>query len=158
ISGDRPIVLVRIHEVEELPLIQQLLSAHTYWRLKGLEADLVILNEHPAGYFEELHQQVQNLVRASDAHALVDRPGGVFVRKGSQIADEDKILLQTAARVVLAGNQGSLAGQVDRIERAPRLPARLPGTRGTDAVTRRREDGVTRPQAQHDFLFANGQG
>src|ERR1051326_5410653 len=56
ISGDKPIVLARIAEVEQLPLIQHLIAAHHYWRLKGLEADLVIINEHATGYFEELHQ------------------------------------------------------------------------------------------------------
>ena len=44
ISGDRAIVLLHIHEVEELPFAQRLLLAHTYWRLKGLDVDLVILN------------------------------------------------------------------------------------------------------------------
>src|SRR5262249_60195109 len=43
ISGDRPIALVRIGDIEEVPLVRQLLAAHAYWRLKGLEADLVIL-------------------------------------------------------------------------------------------------------------------
>src|SRR5207248_10035242 len=74
ISGDRPIVLVRIAEAEELPLVRQLLSAHTYWRVKGLETDLVVLNEHPTTYFQEVQQQLQNLVRASEAHALLDQP------------------------------------------------------------------------------------
>src|SRR5205823_6275781 len=66
ISGDNPIVLVRIAEIEELPLVRQLLAAHSYWRLKGLEVDLVLFNEQQTGYFEELHHQLENLVRGSD--------------------------------------------------------------------------------------------
>ncbi|HEV3116859.1 MAG TPA: glucoamylase family protein, partial [Gemmataceae bacterium] len=58
ISGDKPIVLVRIAEIEEIPLVRQLLAAHSYWRLKGLEVDLVLLNEHQTGYFEELNQEL----------------------------------------------------------------------------------------------------
>src|SRR5207248_7682999 len=42
ISGDNPIVLVRITAVEELPLVRDLLAAHSYWRLKGLAVDLVL--------------------------------------------------------------------------------------------------------------------
>ncbi|HLJ92161.1 MAG TPA: glucoamylase family protein [Gemmataceae bacterium] len=114
ISGDRPIVLVRIAEMEELPLVRQLLTAHAYWRLKGLEVDMVLLNEQRTGYFEELHQELQNLVRGSDDRGLLDKPGGVFVRKAAQIPREDQILLQAAAHCVLAGNQGSLANQIDR--------------------------------------------
>src|SRR5205085_4783742 len=77
ISGDKPIVLVRVAEGDELPLARQALLAHSYWRLQNLEVDLVLLNEHPSGYLEELHQQLQGLVRASDSHHLVDKPGGV---------------------------------------------------------------------------------
>ena len=58
---------LRIAELEQLALVQQTLNAHTYWRLKGLEVDLVILNDHPTSYHEELHEQLQNLAMASDA-------------------------------------------------------------------------------------------
>jgi cyclic beta-1,2-glucan synthetase len=154
ISGDRPIVLVRIAEMEELPLVRQLLAAHNYWRLKGFEVDLVILNEHPAGYFEELHQQLQNLVRASNAHELVDKPGGIFLRKAAHISEEDKVLLQAAARVVLVGNRGSFSSQVDRTERLPPLPARLmPVTRRSEPTPRRRADGL-----RNQLQFFNGFG
>ena len=120
-----------------------MLAAHAYWRLRGLEVDLVILNEHPSSYFEELHQQMQNLVRGSEMHGLMDKPGGVFLRKADQMPEEDKVLLQAAARVVLTGSHGSLAGQVDRLERVPMLPPRLKATRGSgdsgEAETARQE-------------------
>jgi cyclic beta-1,2-glucan synthetase len=139
VSGDRPIVLVRVAEPEELDLVRQLLQAHAFWRLHGLLVDLVILNEHPTSYLEEVQQQIQNLVRASDSHGLIDQPGGVFVRKAVNIGDDDKVLLLTAARVVLAGNRGSLAAQVEGRERPLPLPPRLsrlsprPGTPGRGA-------------------------
>src|SRR5207302_3314147 len=120
ISGDKPIVLARIAVMEEVALVRQLLAAHSYWRLKGLEVDLVLLNEQQTGYFEELHQELQNLVRGSDDRALLDKPGGVFVRKAALIPKEDQILLQAAARCVLNGNRGSLASQLDGLGLPPR--------------------------------------
>jgi cyclic beta-1,2-glucan synthetase len=157
ISGDKPIVLARITEGTELPLVRQLLLAHTYWRLKGLEVDLVILNEHPSSYLEELQEQLHNLVRTSDAHALADKPGGVFVRQGDHLSEADKLLLQAAARVVLTGDSGSLAAQVDRVEAAPALPASL-------VVSARRLErepvrgSATEGVSLHGLLFANGWG
>ena len=158
ISGDKPIVLARLQEADELGLVRQLLAAHGYWRLRGLEADLVILNEHPSNYFEELHQQLQNLVRGSESFGMVDKPGGVFLRKADQMPSEDKILLQAAARVVLAGNHGSLASQVDRLERVPMLPPRLKEARKPDAETRRRGDAETQRHGDAELLFGNGLG
>ena len=48
ISGDLPIVLLRIDEEGDLDIVKQLLRAHEYWRLKRLAVDLVILNDHSA--------------------------------------------------------------------------------------------------------------
>jgi cellobiose phosphorylase len=153
ISGDRPILLVRIGEAEEMPLVRQLLAAHAYWRLKGLEADLVVLLEQPTSYFEELFQAVQEAVRASDAQALVDKPGGVFVRKADQMSAEDVTLLQAAARVVLVGYRGSLAAQLNRPEPVPELPAPLPAVRRANPAT---HGAPVRPP--EGLLFPNGQG
>jgi len=162
ISGDNPIVLARVAEMEELPLVRQLLAGHAYWRLKGLRTDLVIVNEHPTSYLEELHRELQNLVLASTDHDLIDRPGGIFLRMADQMADEDMVLLKAAARVVLAGNRGSLAAQVDRLERPAPLPGRLAATerrrpQGWTAAGKEREPkapGAARPEP----LFFNGLG
>ncbi|HXG11839.1 MAG TPA: glucoamylase family protein, partial [Gemmataceae bacterium] len=161
ISGDRPIVLARVAEPEELNLVRQLLVAHTYWRLRGLEVDLVLLNEHPTGYFEELQQQLQGLVRASESHALADKPGGVFLRRVGHLSDDDLVLLQSAARVVLSGDRGSLAAQVDQRERFVPLPERLvPSERARDRETRRQGDKETSAElpARESLLFFNGHG
>ncbi|HYX41960.1 MAG TPA: hypothetical protein VE821_09700, partial [Pyrinomonadaceae bacterium] len=50
ISGDLPIVVVRINKSEDLNTVRQLLRGHGYLRLKGLAIDLVILNDHPPSY------------------------------------------------------------------------------------------------------------
>jgi cyclic beta-1,2-glucan synthetase len=164
ISGDKPIVLVRIKEMDELSLVRQLLLAHTYWRLKGLEVDLVILNEHATGYFEELHQQVLNLVRTSDAHALADKPGGVFLRKAAQIPEPDQVLLQAAARVVLVGAQGELNRQLGRLDRPLPLPALLSAPESGSRKEKGKEGDSRREWSSRlaalraDFTFGNGLG
>jgi cyclic beta-1,2-glucan synthetase len=154
ISGDRPIVVVRIGAAEELPLAQQLLRAHAYWRLKGLQADLVLLSEEAMSYREELHHELQNSIRASDDHNLVDRPGGIFLRKAGALSADDKVLLLSAARVVLCGNRGSLAAQLDRAHPQPELPPAL-ATRQRRRAPRVGGAPATLPP---ELLFANGFG
>jgi cyclic beta-1,2-glucan synthetase len=120
ISGEKPILLVRVGAGEDLPLVRHLLLAHSYWHLKGLAVDLVMLCEQPPSYVEELYQQIQEAVRSSHSHGLVDKPGGVFVRKTTHMPEEDQVLLQSAARVVLLGRRGSLAVQLtELVDRAP---------------------------------------
>ena len=67
ISGDLPIVLVRIDEPEDTGIVRQLLRAHEYWRLKGLAVDLVILNEQATSYVQDLQGALEALVRTSQS-------------------------------------------------------------------------------------------
>ncbi|MCI0543798.1 MAG: glycosyl transferase, partial [Actinobacteria bacterium] len=144
ISGDLPIVLVRIDQPEERGLVRDLLRAKEYWRLKGLSADLVIVNETPGSYAQDLKQSIEELIRES-GHLVGQVPdGGVFVIDGPMLPVEDRVALQSAARAVLLSRHGTLADQLGRrppVELAPtpRLPAPAP------------EIGDTQPRPDREF-------
>jgi cyclic beta-1,2-glucan synthetase len=125
ISGDLPIVLLKIGDPANIELVRQLVQAHAYWRLKGLVVDLVIWNEDHAGYRQQLQEQIMGLVASSVEASLVDRPGGVFVRVAEQISNEDRILFQSVARAVIADKRGSLAEQLEHRRLAEPRPPRL---------------------------------
>ncbi|MBD4098666.1 hypothetical protein GUH75_17295, partial [Xanthomonas citri pv. citri] len=108
ISGDLPIVLLRIADPDNLELVRQLVQAHAYWRLKGLRADLVIWNESQAGYRQSLQDAILGLIAADPEANVLDRPGGIFVRAIEHISQEDRVLLQTVARAILSDANGSL--------------------------------------------------
>jgi cyclic beta-1,2-glucan synthetase len=114
ISGDLPIVLLQIGEAANIALVHQLVQAHAWWRLKGLAVDLVIWNEERDVYRQRLQEQILGLIAGSIESHEVDRPGGIFVRQAEQIAVEDRVLLQSVARVILSDRLGSLAEQVAR--------------------------------------------
>ncbi|MGB5742458.1 MAG: glucoamylase family protein, partial [Sedimenticolaceae bacterium] len=114
ISGDLPIVLLRIADLGNIELVRQLIQAHAYWRLKGLAVDLVIWNEDRAGYRQALQDQILGLVAVGLETQAMDRPGGIFVRSAEQISEEDRTLFQAVARVILSDSRGTLAEQVNR--------------------------------------------
>ncbi|HZW18852.1 MAG TPA: glucoamylase family protein, partial [Luteimonas sp.] len=114
ISGDHPIVLVQIKEAENIELVRQMVQAYAYWRLKGLTIDLVIWNEEQGGYRQQLHDQIMGLISAGVEANVIDRPGGIFVRPAHQLPQEDRILLQSVARVIVSDAHGTLAEQVAR--------------------------------------------
>ena len=126
ISGDLPIVLLRIADIENLDIARQLLQAHEYWRMKQLAVDLVILNERASSYVQDLQIALETAVRTSRPAPPVgeERRGGrVFVLRADLLAAETRSLLAAVARVVLVGQRGSLADQLDRIPE-PKEPAR----------------------------------
>jgi len=152
ISGDLPIVLVRVSDRAKIELCRQVIQAHAYWRMKGIAVDLVIWNEDDSVYRQTLQDAIMDLIAASPEAGLVDKPGGIFVRRGEAISDEDRTLFQTVARVVLFDDAGSLADQMDRRGRKEvSIPALRPTRRRPEPVT-----GADLPR--RDLAFFNGLG
>ena len=115
ISGDLPIVLVRVCEEDELTLVHQLLRAHEYWRMKQLAVDLVILNDRGASYVQDFHTAIDTLVRTNRPAPPGDSPrGGVYVLRADLVPPDIRNLLFVCARAVLHGDRGSLRQQIDR--------------------------------------------
>ena len=114
ISGDLPILLVRVVEEDDLPLVRQVLQAQEYWRLKGLSADVVILNEHPVSYLDEMHTLLAALLDNGPWRTWKHRPGGTYLLRGDRMGEAERVLLAGAARAVLSGERGDLATQLNR--------------------------------------------
>ncbi|MGB7918819.1 MAG: hypothetical protein WCF40_02065 [Desulfobacterales bacterium] len=153
ISGDLPIVLLQIEAPASIDLVRQLVQAHAYWRLKGLAVDLVIWNEDHAGYRQLLHDQIMGLIAAGTEAKVTDRPGGIFVRPGDQISEEDRILFQTVACAIITDSRGSLADQINRRSLVEAAVPLLTPTR-----THRSEPLVVAGLPRHDLTFFNGLG
>ena len=117
ISGDWPIVLLRIEDTEDRAIVWQLLRAHEYWRSKRLQVDLVIVNDRKASYIQDLQEFLEGMVRGSRAAPEAGARGGIYVVRADLLTGEESDLLQTAARVTLNARQGTLAEQVARIRR-----------------------------------------
>ncbi len=132
ISGDIPVILMQIDDIEDIAIVGQLLRAHEYLRMKQLAVDLVILNERSSSYVQDLQTALETMVRTSQSSKRVGADGArgaVFVLRTDLISRETRALLPSIARVVLAGRRGSLSDQLDRLQEAsaaaPPLPRRL---------------------------------
>src|SRR2546428_978203 len=141
ISGDLPILLVRVVKGGDIPLVRQVLQAQEYWRLKGLSADVVILNEHPVSYLDDIHVQLAALLDTGPWGAWKHRPGGVYLLRGDRMNEAERNLLASVARAILSGDRGELANQLDwpypeqqwRKELLPSPPSRpAPGPHGVE--------------------------
>ena len=128
ISGDLPIVVLTIDEVEHMDVVEETLAAHTFWRLRGLKCDLVILNEEAMSYDQPLNVELQRMISARTYLTGVDQPGGVFLRPARQIPPDDVNLILAAAHLVLVAARGPLAQQIGAPAEAPAPP---PASRAT---------------------------
>ena len=151
ISGDTPIVLLRISDAQKIEIVQQLIQAHSYWRMKGLTVELVILNENISIYHQSLHDQITRLISSGIEAQMLDKPGGIFVRRLEQVSQDDRILLQAVARIVLSDENGTLADQLaHRSLLEPLIPLLV--------ATRPPVTEVPQPLPPRELIFQNGLG
>jgi cyclic beta-1,2-glucan synthetase len=114
ISGDLPILLVRVVGNGDVSLVRQVLQAQEYWRLKGLIADVVILNEDPSSSLDEIHAQLTALLDESPWRTWKHRSGGAYLLRGDLTGKLERTLIEAVARAVLGGNRGDLRAQLDK--------------------------------------------
>jgi cyclic beta-1,2-glucan synthetase len=154
ISGDLPIVTCRIDSMEDLQIVRQLLQAHEYWRMKQLAVDLVILNENPASYAQDLRTTLEAMVRATESRRLAGTAtarGAVFILRAELVSAEARSLLQSAARAVLFSRRGSLFEQLRRLDESELATAK--------SQRRVAPKGVPQPvPARTELEFFNGLG
>src|SRR6266480_4954271 len=154
ISGDLPIVLLRINDVEDIGIARQLLRAHEYWRMKQLPVDLVILNERAASYVQDLQVALEAQLRVSQSRPQLgadEARGAVFLLRMDLVPEQTRARLAAVARVVLVGQRGSLADQLEPLHShaapAPRPPPSEPQT-----------DAPAVGPASRELEFFNGLG
>jgi cellobiose phosphorylase len=151
ISGDEPIILLRISDTAKIEIVRQLVQAHSYWRMKGLTVDLVILNEDVSVYRQSLQDRITSLISSGIEAPMLDKPGGIFVRRLEQIPNDDRVLLLSAARIVLDDEKGTLAEQMrHRSVLEPVVPILKP--------TRSESEEPLFPLTQRELIFPNGLG
>ncbi len=126
ISGDLPILVVRVVRASNLELVLQALRAQDYWRLIGLAADVVILNDLPRSYLDEMQEQLETLLEHGPWAPWLRRRGGVFLLRKDGMPDASHVLLLAAARAVLNGERGDLAAQLSIHDLDPVWPRQMP--------------------------------
>jgi cyclic beta-1,2-glucan synthetase len=155
ISGDMPIVLVRIDAPEDLEIVRQLLRAHEYWRMKLLAVDIVILNEQPQSYSSDLQGALETVLRTNESqlrpqiHGMASQ-GNIFLIRADMVSLDVRLVLQSAARAVLLSHRGTLAEQLNPPEAVvPVLSQRLlslpinAGAWMKDKLTAARDDNTS---------------
>lgn len=151
LSGDLPILLVTIGDSSDLPLVREVLAAHTYWRLRGYKTDLVILNEEAGSYGQPLQQDLKKMIQLHGEYTPIDQPGGIFLRSADHIPGDELTLLLATARVVLVAARGSLAQQLTAPAETPKLPPAL-------TVPRRLKEEPSAPLPFMELPYFNGLG
>ncbi len=156
ISGDLPLLLVRIANSGDAGLFRDLLKVHEYLRIKGFMFDLVALNENSASYLQELHETLLKMVEHSPEQGWMDRPGGVFVRRADLMPEEDRTLLRATARVEMVAADGDLREQLKHTLIPVEPPPARTAVKNAGGKARPRQEAPALPKPNLDFFNGHG--
>ncbi|HYI06909.1 MAG TPA: glucoamylase family protein, partial [Reyranella sp.] len=155
ISGDLPIVVCLIDDLEDLDQVRQLLHAHEYWRMKRLAVDLVIVNERASSYTQDLQIAIETAVRTSESRPRFGQElaqGTVYALRADLINSAQRALLRSAARIVMTARQGNVADQLARVMSEPNRTTLVP------RATRLPLSSARPASPQLELEFFNGLG
>ena len=114
ISGDYPIVFVKIKNVNDIDVIKELIKAYEYFKTKNLEIDLVILNEERDKYNSYVKDAILDSILNRNIAYMLNIKGGIYVL--NNINDEDKEIISVYSKLVIDAKNGNLNLQLNDLD------------------------------------------
>ena len=116
ISGDLPIILVKIKDLNDAYIIKEVLKAYEFIRTKNLEVELVIIDEEKHSYERLVREEIESNIVNNHIAYLKNIRGGIFQLSKSEISKEDLDLLEFASTVIIDGKKGNLENNLNDLE------------------------------------------
>ena len=118
ISGDVPILLVCIRDVNDIDVVKEALHAYEFFRLKNRAIELVIINDEKYSYEQYVKDSVEAEMIEEHLAYMQNQKNGIFLLSKQEISKEDKELLSFAAAYILEGHLGNIRSQIEEKEEA----------------------------------------
>ncbi len=106
ISGDLSILLVKIKDINDIYVIQELLKAYEYFKAKNIDIDLVILDEEENVYEKYVKEAIETQILNRHLMHMLNQRGGIYVLRADEI--ENKDILEFRANVIIDTHLGNL--------------------------------------------------
>lgn len=114
ISGDNPILVVKIKNINDMHVIKDSLKAYEYFRTKNIFIDLVIINEEENSYDNLVKNAIDKEILNKNMIYLLNQNKGIFVLNN---LDKKGIrLLEFRANLVLNSHNGKIDRRLKDLE------------------------------------------
>ena len=154
ISGDHPILTLKVGDGQKSELFRTLVSAHHLWRRRGIFVDLVVLHTGVSGYVEPVRERLMKVLSDLGGLELLGRNGGIHLVVADQAGVGRAMLVEAAAHVILDEAGEPLLRQLSPLSSAPAESPRFEPTNPFDQI----DEDVLAPSRSRDMLFDNGIG
>jgi cyclic beta-1,2-glucan synthetase len=116
ISGDNPIVLVKIKNVEDIYALEEMICAYEYYRAKRIFMDLIILNQEIDVYERFVRESINELILNKQLEFLKNINGGIFILNKDEVLKEDLEIIEFKSELIINTKFGGLEAHIKDLE------------------------------------------
>ena len=114
ISGDLPILLVLIKDVNDIYVINEVLRAYEFFRAKNINIDLIILNEEEYIYEQYVKEEIETAILNKQLSFLNNI--SIFILNAKEMHDDEINLLKFRANLTIDAKKGEVDSQIKEKE------------------------------------------
>ena len=108
ISGDLKIVLVKIRDINDVDVIEQVLKMYEFFLSKNIQIDLVFLDEEKHSYENYVREEIESIILDKHLTHLKNVKGGIFILSKSEIPKKALELLNFVSSLTVDTHLGDL--------------------------------------------------
>lgn len=106
VSGDNPMLILRVNSIEEVGIVKDVLLAYEYLRINNVKVDLILLTEGQEGYMQDLTALLMDMTSTLKIYDESISKPSLFILHKSQMQPAEVDLLMTVASVVFTEKTG----------------------------------------------------
>ncbi len=127
ISGDLPILMLRVRGLDDIRTAEQLVRAHTFWDRQQIALDLVIVDDEMGGYAQPTRTRLARLVEDARSRKRHYTQGNIYVIPIAELGAGERRRILAAAWLLLDPIKGTPFEQLRAIRhRLIELPPFVP--------------------------------
>ena len=116
ISGDIPIVLTRIKDINDIYMVESILKMYEYFRTKNIKVDIVFLDEEHYSYQNYVHGEIEAKIADRHLEYMKNISGGIFVLSKNEMDLDDVELLNFVSELTIDSRKGDLEHTINDME------------------------------------------
>ena len=127
ISGDLPILTIKIKDTNEQNVLNEVLKAYEFYKIKNIDIDLVIIDEESNSYEKYTKETIRNSILNANLAYMQNIKGGIFILDGNENTD----IVEFYSKLIIDAKKGPLNRQLkdledDYLENIKQIGIRLP--------------------------------
>ena len=116
ISGDLPILLVKIKNANDSYCLNEVLKATEYFKTKNVNIEIVIIDEEKYSYENYVREEIETAILNNHLGYLKNIKGGIFVLSEEEMDKKDLELLKFLSILTIDCSKGTLENNIKERE------------------------------------------